>query len=532
VTCAECQDLLLDLAYGELDAARAAEVEAHIAGCADCQRERAGIAGVRTLVAPLLKTEEPSAEMDEVILRAARDEAERMAAGARRPKTAARAAGPRVVEVTAMFAAPQAAARVDVAGQVEVRPPAAPPRRRWLLRAAAVGSLAAAAGLVLVVNDSQRMKSARHGLEEEAAAPREIRIRVPGEAPPATAPKKAEAPKKTEAPRAAPAVERENAELRAKVAELERTRAEASRRSQDELLRRAVEHRTAATRQTPTADAPKLLASRPAEEKSAEQDRAPALAKEAARPQPPPAPAAVASPPAAERAEPAAGAGSVSTDAKNEMAAAPPPAVAAVPRHEAKGKRAAAKSAGIADGDLQDAAGSSRGDAASAAQIEGRARAARHGGAYAEAALLYRQAAALHRRAAESGQQHVPTSNQAPALDVPAAPRRDATAQVVPQKAGPATKDQFAAGQGSLMAASWALAHAVECLAADAQTDEARRVYDDLLIHYSFAQGPIAAAARALRIASPQRPAAAMPNAAEPAPARQQTEPTATPIGQ
>ena len=33
MTHTESQDLLLDLAYGDLDAARAAEVESHLSGC-------------------------------------------------------------------------------------------------------------------------------------------------------------------------------------------------------------------------------------------------------------------------------------------------------------------------------------------------------------------------------------------------------------------------------------------------------------------------------------------------------------------
>ena len=43
MNCAESQDLLLDLAYGELEPARAAEVEAHVAACAPCRAEKAQI---------------------------------------------------------------------------------------------------------------------------------------------------------------------------------------------------------------------------------------------------------------------------------------------------------------------------------------------------------------------------------------------------------------------------------------------------------------------------------------------------------
>src|ERR1700682_1896288 len=75
MTHAECQDLLLDLSYGELDAARAAEAELHVAGCPDCRSERAQMAATRKTAAPLRELEEPSASFDARILAAARAEA-------------------------------------------------------------------------------------------------------------------------------------------------------------------------------------------------------------------------------------------------------------------------------------------------------------------------------------------------------------------------------------------------------------------------------------------------------------------------
>ena len=86
MNCAESQDLLLDLAYGELPPARAAEVQAHMLDCPSCRVEKAQLDDARKAAAPLRDLEEPPAGFDEPILRAARAEAMRTScAGARRP---------------------------------------------------------------------------------------------------------------------------------------------------------------------------------------------------------------------------------------------------------------------------------------------------------------------------------------------------------------------------------------------------------------------------------------------------------------
>ena len=82
MNCAECQDLLLDLAYGELDPVRAAEVTAHAAGCANCGPALARLQGTRALVVPLAAPEEPGAGFDGKILDAARAEAAKVAPAA------------------------------------------------------------------------------------------------------------------------------------------------------------------------------------------------------------------------------------------------------------------------------------------------------------------------------------------------------------------------------------------------------------------------------------------------------------------
>jgi hypothetical protein len=184
VTCVECQELLLDLAYGELSGARAAEVELHLAGCDACRREQQQIAGARTLLAPLLRLEEPPASMDEPILRAARAEAERMAAASGMGRAAAPLRGPRIVEVVGSVGMPAAAAPIDVRAPVQSQAAPRPSRRRWALRVAGLGSLAAAAGLLVVFTQSSQMMQARTdalSVTPAAAPERMIHIRVPEE---------------------------------------------------------------------------------------------------------------------------------------------------------------------------------------------------------------------------------------------------------------------------------------------------------------------------------------------------------------
>jgi tetratricopeptide (TPR) repeat protein len=93
--------------------------------------------------------------------------------------------------------------------------------------------------------------------------------------------------------------------------------------------------------------------------------------------------------------------------------------------------------------------------------LEKRAEDARHGGNFPLAAGLYRQAAALH--------------------------RNDATPNA--------------------SAAAWDLAHAVECLAASGQFDEAKKVRDELIKLYPSEDSAFFAASRALREVETTQPA-------------------------
>jgi anti-sigma factor RsiW len=157
MTCAECRDLLLDLAYGELAAERAAEVEAHLAQCPECREERARLDRTRKLVAPLRAVEEPPASFDEPILRAVRTEATMQADGT--PGT--------VVEVSASVKPlGLQPARVDPHAEVNVA--RKPSKGRWTRRIAVAGSVAAAASLALVVGVSLQSRPQRTAEEVPA----------------------------------------------------------------------------------------------------------------------------------------------------------------------------------------------------------------------------------------------------------------------------------------------------------------------------------------------------------------------------
>ncbi|TAK20523.1 MAG: zf-HC2 domain-containing protein [Myxococcaceae bacterium] len=58
--CETCNDLLLDLHYDELDAARAAEVRAHLAGCDDCRAASERLGRTRALAAKLSLPDAPT----------------------------------------------------------------------------------------------------------------------------------------------------------------------------------------------------------------------------------------------------------------------------------------------------------------------------------------------------------------------------------------------------------------------------------------------------------------------------------------
>ena len=164
MNCAESQDLLLDLAYGELSPARAAEVEAHVQGCAACRAEKEQLQGARKAVAPLRHLEEPPAGFDEPILRAARAEAGLQSDGTPGP----------VVEVSATVKPlGLQAARLDPHAQMKGLK--GRPAPRWGRRAAAAASIAAAAGLAVVVTSSLTRQRASQA--PETVAP--IQVRAP-----------------------------------------------------------------------------------------------------------------------------------------------------------------------------------------------------------------------------------------------------------------------------------------------------------------------------------------------------------------
>jgi Putative zinc-finger len=163
MNCAESHDLLLDLAYGELPPARAAEVETHVAGCAACRAEKKSLDEARRIASPLRELEEPSAEFDEPIMRAARAEAGMQADGTPGP----------VVEVAATVKPlGLSAARLDP--HAPVRRGTGQGRPRWARRVAVVGSVAAAASLAVVVGSS--LTSREKPVREEVSP---IRVRAP-----------------------------------------------------------------------------------------------------------------------------------------------------------------------------------------------------------------------------------------------------------------------------------------------------------------------------------------------------------------
>jgi hypothetical protein len=199
MTHAESQDLLLDLAFGELDARLAAEVEEHLAGCAECRKEKAALDEARRLAAPLRELEEPPPGFDDRILEAARAEAHHQHDGN---------VG-QVIEVTgAVQPLGVEPARIEAHAPVKARP-AERRRPKWMVRVALGGSVAAAAALALVV--STTLESRRAAQRASEAQGEDYRIRVKPATPEAvdSAQRDAEANRGRE--RAAPAQEKEAA---------------------------------------------------------------------------------------------------------------------------------------------------------------------------------------------------------------------------------------------------------------------------------------------------------------------------------
>ena len=186
----ESQDLLLDLAYGELSPVRAVELEAHLAGCPECQREKAALDEARRLAAPLREVEEPPPGFDDRILAAARAQAQLEHEGN---------IG-QVIEVQGSvrplgLEPAQVDAHAQVARREEKRRP------RWMVRAALGGSVAAAAALALVMSNSLQQK---HEVERAAqvAANKAFEIRIqPAPMPQAAGEAVREAKKEETAPK-------------------------------------------------------------------------------------------------------------------------------------------------------------------------------------------------------------------------------------------------------------------------------------------------------------------------------------------
>jgi len=171
MTHAESQDLLLDLAYGELDAVRAAEVEQHLSSCPECRKEKAALEEARRMAAPVRELEQPSAGFDERILRAARAQAQLEHDGN---------VG-QVIEVTGSVRPLGVdVARIDAHGPVKARS-AERPRPRWMVRTAVAGSVAAAAALALVVGNT--LETRRNAERVAAAHSSDFEIRVQPAAP-------------------------------------------------------------------------------------------------------------------------------------------------------------------------------------------------------------------------------------------------------------------------------------------------------------------------------------------------------------
>lgn len=465
MTHAESQELLLDLAYGELPAARAEEVSAHLAGCAECQREKAALDETRRMAAPLRELEEPSPGFDDRILAASRAQAQLEHDGN---------IG-QVIEVSGSVR-PMGLEPARIDAHAKPRIAEAPRRPRWAMRAALGGSVAAAAVLALVVSTSLQSK---HETERASrvAAERAYEIRIqPAPVPQAAneamrEAKKDDAAKTEVAPAAASAPERKDAA--AAQSQKEAPPRLAKRPAEPDALAPAAglgglsaasgarggsggdaldttsanEAHGAAKATQPTAPSPRDSTAR------AEAKFAPAPApEEAARPEPrlvvaeaaksaaQPPTAAVAAPVEKERAH--APPARIAEAVSSARTAAEPGPVAAAPRREAISPQAEA----------------------APSDLERQAQEARLGGDRASAAGLYRKAARLRQAAGE-------TSSEG----------------------------------------AWDLAHAIECLAAIGQFDEARRVRAELSQLYPSEKAAWSAAGRALREVDPPAAAKAKP---------------------
>jgi hypothetical protein len=352
MTHAESQDLLLELAYGELDAQRAAEMEAHLAGCAECRAEKAALDEARRVAAPLREAEEPPAGFDGRILEAARAEAHHQHDGN---------VG-QVIETAAnVHPLGLDAARIDAHGPVKARPPERK-RPKWMVRAALGGSVAAAAALALVV--STTLDARRASERASQARSDDYRIRVKPAGPDAVDAALRDAEEKREQDRLGRAKEDQPAgQAPARLEKKNETRAEvpsappaAAGKKQEEV---AVEFGPpAAAEKYKQAPAPQRD---PGAERGARKDGAAGSALKARAAQPLDAASADSS------------AGAAPSSAGSVAAASPPSPVAEQPKALAKAPPAAG-------------------------EMEAYAQQARHAGNYTLAASLYRNAADARRR--------------------------------------------------------------------------------------------------------------------------------------
>ena len=364
----ESQDLLLDFAYGELPPARAAELLAHLAGCAECQREKAAIEQVRRMAAPLRELEEPPAGFDDRILASARAQAQLEHEGnigqVIEVEGSVRPAGLEPAQVDA---------HAKVARRGEQRRP------RWLVRVALGGSVAAAAALALVMSTSLQQKQKVEAARASADKAYEIRIQP---APVALLPSDAvqEARKEAAAAAAAPAKPQETAPS-------------VPSGSEPRLAKKAAVPEDAAGAGAPGGlrggSGGDALDSVVAEE----QGRPPAVATSPAAAPPPTAAASTTarlSPPAAERE--VARKDATLPEVRAKVAASDGAAQVAQNRQQIAATAAAPPVA-------PPVAKVSR----SAAEVEQQAQEARHGGSYPLAAALYREAASLRRAEGQQG---------------------------------------------------------------------------------------------------------------------------------
>ncbi|HEY4884808.1 MAG TPA: zf-HC2 domain-containing protein [Myxococcales bacterium] len=426
MTHAESQDLLLDLAYGELDAQRAAEVASHVEGCAECRKEKAALEETRRMAAPLRELEEPSPGFDDRILAAARAQAQLEHDGN---------VG-QVIEVTgSVRPLGLEAARIDAHGPVKARATRRD-RPRWIVRAALGGSVAAAAALVLVVSNT--LETRRNAEKANALRSDEYAIRVQTAADSLdSALRDAEAKRdkdrvetmKLEAAPPAPAAALE----KEKIAQLSAPAHKPAKKAGTSGVRI----------EGGGGDAAGKTASKntPAPPRESDAARTAARASTAS----PSAGATKSAPPAAgsirmqtarERDVSADMSEPVRDTPQGAVAAAPGPVVGAAPAPAAPAEARQLNSAAPAP---------------APSVVEANAQQARHAGNYALAASLYRNAAELRQRDNDAG------------------------------------------------GAAWDLAHAVECLSAVGQFDEARRLRDELARLYPSETTALSAARRALR---------------------------------